>query len=105
MLIPLITIFFNEGSYDYDASGYIMPELLDYLKFIFSDFSTESILIITVLFFVIKSFITMIISWLQYRFSFKIQAEISAKLLKKYVNEDYQKFKSEKELKIGSFVA
>ncbi len=94
MLIPLITIFFNEGSYDYDASGYIMPELLDYLKFIFSDFSTESILIITVLFFVIKSFITMIISWLQYRFSFKIQAEISAKLLKKYVNEDYQKFKS-----------
>jgi len=94
MLIPLITIFFNEGSYDYDASGYIMPELLDYLKFIFSDFSTQSILIITVLFFVIKSFITMIISWLQYRFSFKIQAEISAKLLKKYVNEDYQKFKS-----------
>ena len=36
----------------------------------------------------------MIISWLQYRFSFRIQAEISAKLLKKYVNEDYQKFKS-----------
>lgn len=94
MLIPLITIFFNEGSYDYDSSGYIMPELLDYIKFIFSDFSTESILIITILFFVIKSFITMIISWLQYRFSFKIQAEISAKLLKKYVNEDYQKFKS-----------
>ena len=94
MLIPLITIFFNEGSYDYDSSGYIMPELLDYIKFIFSDFSTESILIITILFFVIKSFITMIISWLQYRFSFRIQAEISAKLLKKYVNEDYQKFKS-----------
>lgn len=94
MLIPLITIFFNEGSYDYDSSGYIMPELLDYIKFIFSDLSTESILIITILFFVIKSFITMIISWLQYRFSFKIQAEISSKLLKKYVNEDYQKFKS-----------
>lgn len=94
MLIPLITIFFNEGSYDYDSSGYIMPELLDYIKFIFSDLSTESILIITMLFFVIKSFITMIISWLQYRFSFKIQAEISSKLLKKYVNEDYQKFKS-----------
>ena len=41
MLIPLITIFFNEGSYDYDSSGYIMPELLDYIKFIFSDFSTS----------------------------------------------------------------
>ena len=35
MLIPLITIFFNEGSYDYDSSGYIMPELLDYIKLFF----------------------------------------------------------------------
>ena len=94
MLIPLVTIFFNEGSYEYETSGYIMPQILDYIKLIFYGLDTKTILIITVLFFVIKSFIVMTISWLQYKFSFRIQSVISAKLLQKYVNEDYQKFKS-----------